>query len=322
MTARQRPLVVGASGLSGGALVAALLEDGADVWATVRSRSRGGTWERHRDAVHLAYADVLDLSSLLRVLRQASPTHVYYLAGAVSVAYTESVPITTYQTNVLGWAHMLEALRLWGEKPRVVWVGSGDQYGRSAVDHCPLREDAPFRPTTAYAASKCAQDAAAYQYFDQWGLPVVRARTFHVAGAGQAESYACASFAAQVARVEAGRHTSVRVGNLEAQRDYLDIRDAARAYVMLAERGRPGEAYNVCSGRTTSLEAILETLKGLATCPVPVEPDPSRMRPSPVPRVLGSHEKITAETGWVPRRSLDTTLHEMLEEARRSLAGA
>lgn len=309
-------LVIGASGISGSALVAELIASGMSVCATARYRSRGGMWETYRDRMRLIYADVLDLSSLIRALREASPRYVFYLAATVSVPFTNAVPISTYQTNVIGWVNMLEAIRLWQGDARVVWAGSGDQYGRSAIQHQPLTEDCPFKPTTGYAASKCAQDIIAYQYFDQWDLPIVRARTFHLAGPGQVESYAFASFAMQVARVEANQQEVIRHGNLDAARDYTDVRDVARAYQLLAESGSPGEAYNVCSGKAVRMADVLEGFRRLANCPIPTEQDPARMRPSEVPTVVGDNDKITLATGWTPQRSLADTLKDMLDYAR------
>jgi len=316
---RERAIVVGASGISGGALIAELIEAGTEVWATARYRSRGGHWEKYLDSAHLVHADVLDLRSLWGILTEANPSQIYYLAAIVSVPFSSQVPLVTYQTNVMGWVNMLEAVRMWNGTARILWSGSGDQYGWSANEHRPLREEAPFLPATAYAASKCAQDLIAYQYFRQWKLPILRTRTFYLAGPGQVESYACASFAHQVARVEAGEQDVIKHGNLDAERDYLDIRDVARAYRLLAEKGIPGEAYNVCSGRVIRMSDALETLRLKARCPIATESDPSRMRPSEVPCVLGSPEKLKAATGWAPKYSMDETLAEMLEYARQAV---
>lgn len=312
-----RVLVIGASGISGGALIGELVDTGLEVWATARYRSRGGPWEAQANKVRFEFADVNDLPSLVAILRQSNPRHIYYLAAIVSVPFTNKVPVATCQTNVVGWVNLLEAVRIWGGSlDKLVWSGSGDQYGRSALTHNPLKEDAPFLPPTAYSASKCAQDLFAYQYFDQWKLPIIRARTFYLTGPGQVESYACASFAHQVARVESGRQQVIRHGNLDAARDYLDIRDIAVAYRLLAEKGCAGEAYNICSGRAVKMSFVLDTLRGLAKKPIPTETDPTRMRPSEIPTVVGCPDKLVAATGWKPARNMETTLREMLNYAR------
>ncbi len=312
-------LVVGGTGLSGAAAVSAFCREGDDVWATGRYRSPRTIPEHEGKDIHWLLADVNDMSSLILALKASQPQEILYLAATVSIPYAISVPTSTVQTNVVGWVNMLEAIRAVGSEARIVLVGSGDQYGRTANDRSPLTEEAPFRPASAYAASKCAQDLLAAQYADQWDLPIIRARTFYIAGPGQVESYACASFAAQVARVEAGLQDSVRHGDLTARRDYVDIRDAAEAYRALLRHGLAGEAYNVCSGSAISMQHVLDTLVGLAQCPITLTPDPARMRPSIIPEILGSREKITALTGWSPQRPFEQTLSDMLESARRDV---
>lgn len=315
----ERALVIGASGISGGGMIAELLEAGIETWGTTRYRSFGGVWEQYISRIHNAYADVMDLSSLLHVLKESNPTQIYYMAAIASIPYASVVPLITYQTNVMGWVNMLEAVRFWNGNARILCPGSCAQYGLTAKTHVPLTEESPFLPQTAYAASKCALDAIAYQYWDQWKIPIVRTRTFYLAGPGQVESYACASFAAQVARAEAGRQEVIKHGNLEAERDYMDVRDASHAYRFLLERGRAGEAYNMCSGHGTKMSWVLDTLKGMAKRPIKTEVEQARMRPAEIPTIVGSPAKLQNETGWKPRYTMEKTLADMLDYARHQL---
>jgi GDP-4-dehydro-6-deoxy-D-mannose reductase len=184
----------------------------------------------------------------------------------------------------------------------------------------PIRESQPFRPASAYAVSKVAQEMLAYSYHARYGARVIRTRTFNMTGPGEPASLVCSALARQIAEAEAGKTEAVLcVGNLTPQRDFVDVRDAVRAYRLALERGQPGEVYNVCSGQAISIQACLDELGGLAEKGIRVEQDPTRMRPSDLPMSLGDCALLQQQTGWRPAIPLRQSLAELLEEWRRRM---
>jgi GDP-4-dehydro-6-deoxy-D-mannose reductase len=210
--------------------------------------------------------------------------------------------------------HLLEAVRAGGATPRILAVGSTDEYGLVRPDEVPLREDAPLRPVSPYAVSKVAQGYLALQYALSPGLHVVRTRTFHHTGPRRGEQFAESSFARQLAEIEAGlRPPSMEVGNLDVVRDFTDVRDVVRAYWMLLDRGASGEVYNVCSGRGVRLGELLERLIALSGRRVEVSVDAARLRPVDAPVLVGDPGRLRAATGWEPTIPLERTLADLLD---------
>ncbi len=205
--------------------------------------------------------------------------------------------------------------------PVVVVPCSAEAYGRVDPSRCPLTEEEPFRPVSPYAVSKAAQDLMAYQVHASRGLPVIRMRPFNHTGPGRPDRFVASSFARQLAEMEAGlRPPELHVGNLDAVRDFTDVRDVVRAYRLAADRCTPGEAYHVCSGRPVAVREILEILVSLSTVEPHVVVDPERMRPADIPELWGSAEKLHRATGWAPSIPLERTLGDLLEDWRRRLA--
>ena len=196
-----------------------------------------------------------------------------------------------------------------------------EAYGAVRPDELPIGEETPFRPTSPYGVSKVAQDVMALQYFQSHRLHLVRARSFNHIGPGQSDDFAASAFARQIAEIEAGRRPPVvRVGNLDSERDFTDVRDVVRAYWLLAQQGAPGEAYNVGSGVARPTRWLLETLLDLAQTPVSVETDPERMRPSDVPRSVCDNRKLVEATGWQPEIALRDSLCALLDDWRQTPA--
>ncbi len=202
-------------------------------------------------------------------------------------------------------------------------VGSADEYGPVPASDQPLVEATPLRPASPYAVSKVAQAALALLYGPAGGMRVVVTRTFPHTGPGRGETFAESSFARQIAEIEAGlREPVVEVGNLDAVRDFADVRDVVRAYALLLERGQAGEAYNVCSGRGRRIGDVLDTLLALTRARIEVRVDPSRLRPADVPVLVGDNAKLVAATGWQPRIPLDETLRDLLDDWRARVRAA
>jgi GDP-4-dehydro-6-deoxy-D-mannose reductase len=245
------------------------------------------------------------------------PDGIVHLAGQSSVHESWSNPAATLRTNVIGLLNVFEAVRKRRLEPRVLVVGSAEEYGAVDPDAPPLTEDAPLRPLSPYAVSKVAQGFLALQYALARDLPVIRTRTFPHTGPGRGEAFAESSFARQIAEVEAGRRRPVlAVGNLDAVRDFTDVRDVVRAYRALLDRGAAGEVYNVCSGRGRSIGDILRSLLEIAGTQVELQVDRERLRPSDLPSLVGDPRKVREATGWEPRIPLETTLRDLLDHWR------
>ena len=301
----KRALVTGSHGFAGTHLRRLL---GAQGWAVAglgRAPRDPGPGEGY------VAADLRDVEALGRAVTEAAPDVVFHLAGHLgrggAASHREAVDV-----NAAGTRALFEALAIRGRPVRVVVAGSSAQYGAAPADENPIDEDTPFRAAGAYGFSKVAAEGIALAYHGRDGIDVVAVRPFNHVGPGEPDLWVCSSFARAVAEIEAGAEPVMSVGNLEAVRDFCDVRDVARGYLALAERGRGGRAYNLCSGRGTRIRDVLERLVALSSRPIEVRPDPERMRPADVPLQVGSHERATRETGWAPEIPLEQSLKDLL----------
>jgi GDP-4-dehydro-6-deoxy-D-mannose reductase len=303
-----RALITGGNGFVGSHLSLTLRERGDT--AIVAGRAHEGSDVDFE-------LDLGDAENVRSAVDAAVPDVVFHLAAQAFVPESVRDPLATYDTNALGTARLYEALRrVTGNLPRVVVVSSAEVYGAREPSEYPLRENLALRPGTPYAASKAAAEAIALASWRTYGVPTIVARAFNHIGPGQDARFAVPAFAAQLAAVAAGGPRVMHVGNLTAYRDFLDVRDVARAYIALAERGEPGETYNVCSGRALTMQEVLRRLITIARVAVEVREDAARMRPSDVPLSYGDPAKLQAATGWAPRYALDRSLRDVYDEAR------
>ena len=257
---------------------------------------------------------------LTELITRKAPEAIFHLAAQANPQASLADPRGTWATNLGGALNLLEAVKASGVKARVVLVGSGVCYGNPAPEHMPVSENCPLRPNNPYAASKAAADLLGVQHFLAHGTDVVMARPFNHAGPRQASAYVLSALARQVAEVEAGRKPRVEVGNLDIVRDFTDVRDVVRGYRLLAEKGVPGEIYNLGTGRGTKLADALQTLASLSGRPVEVYVDPARVRPVDQPLLIADPAKLQAATGWAPRFSIEQTLADMLDDWRAAIA--
>jgi GDP-4-dehydro-6-deoxy-D-mannose reductase len=270
--------------------------------------------------IEIVQADLEDSSSVRQAVDRVRPDRIVHLAAQSSPQRSWEDPAGTLKTNLLGLLHLLEAARTLSLAPRLLVVGSAEEYGRVGPDQTPIREDAPLRPASPYAVSKVAQGFLALQYALSLDLPIVRTRTFHHTGPRRGEQFAESSFARQLAEIEAGRRAPrLEVGNLDAVRDFTDVRDVVRAYWALLDHGVPGEVYNVCSGRGVRLRDLLEELIALSGLKVEVRVDPDRLRPHDVPVLVGDPSRLRAATGWEARTPLSRTLRDLLDHWRERM---
>jgi GDP-4-dehydro-6-deoxy-D-mannose reductase len=313
-----RLLLTGAGGFVGGHLVEFLRAEHPEVEVHGVVLPHGGVPWRAAPGARLLEADLDDPAAAAAVVEEATPDRVIHLAGQSSVHQSWLDPGGTLRTNVLGIVHLLDAARRRGLRPAVLVVGSAEEYGPVGPEEMPIRETCPLRPSSPYAVSKVAQGALALLYGPAGGMRIVLTRTFHHTGPGRGEAFAESSFARQIAEIEAGRRAPVlKVGNLEAVRDFTDVRDVVRAYWLLLEKGEAGAAYNVCSGRGRRIRELLDLLLSASRARVEVQVEPERLRPADVPAQVGDPSRLRAATGWEPRIALERTLADLLEDWRQ-----
>ncbi len=262
--------------------------------------------------------DLLDRAGVESLLRQVSPQWVFHLAALSSPAASWDDPGGTIATNATLEANLLEALIRLNPMPRLLAIGSGDEYGRPTGRVRRLDEDTPLRPITPYGVSKVTQDLLALQYHLSHQLPVVRVRPFNHAGPRQAPHFAIASFAQQIARIELGTQPpTLKVGNLDARRDFTDVRDIARAYLLAIEEGKPGEVYNIGSGTAPRLRDVLTALLTMTRARIGLEVDESRKRAAEAEVYVCDARRFRRLTGWRPQIPLERTLRDTLAYWRR-----
>jgi GDP-4-dehydro-6-deoxy-D-mannose reductase len=290
------------------------LQHNAEVFGSIRWRSKTDSIDHLRSKITLVESDLRDLSSVRALLEATNPTHVIHLAAQSFVQASWRSPAETLSTNILAQVNLLEGLRGLKMSPRFLVVGSSEEYGLVEEDELPIKETNPLRPLSPYAVSKVGQDLMGYQYWKSYGLPIVRSRAFNHEGPRRGDVFVTSNFARQVAEIEAGlRDPVVYVGDLAPRRDYSDVRDIVRGYWALVERGEPGEVYNLCSGRAWTIRQVLDLLLEQARVKsIRVETDPARLRPSDVPVLEGDPSKIEKATGWKVEIPFERTLKDLL----------
>lgn len=265
--------------------------------------------------------DIRQAGAMSRCLKKVKPDRIFHLAGLSHSGSSWKEPAEFYKTNVLGQLNLLEGLRNLKKLPRVHLALSSEEYGPLAAPCLPCMESQPLNPISPYGVSKAAQDMMGYQYFKNYGVPVVRTRAFIHVGPGQKDCFVVSNFARQIARIEAGlQPAEIRVGNLAAIRDFTDARDVVRAYWLALEKGRPGDVYNVCSGRPRSIRSVLDGLLKLSRAKVRIVPDKARIRPSDIACSYGSAAKLRKQSGWAPRICFEDTLVDILNSWRKQFA--
>ena len=318
-----RVLITGITGFAGSHLADFLLAEQPEVeiHGLCRWRSRRENIAHLGERIHLIEGDLRDEASLRRVMAEVRPEVIFHLAAQSFVPTSWRAPTETLTTNIAGQSNLFEAVRAEGIDPVIQIAGSSEEYGLVLPDEVPIRESNPLRPLSPYAVSKVAQDMLAYQYFRSYGMKTVRTRGFNHTGPRRGDVFVSSNFAKQIASIEAGlQEPVIRVGNLDAERDFTDVRDMVRAYWLAVTKATPGEVYNLGSGRKITIRALLDLLLSMSEAEVTVEIDPDRLRPSDVEVLLADSSKFRRETGWEPIIPLETTLSDLLDFWRRRVA--
>lgn len=316
MDSHKIALITGGSGFAGSHL-ARLVSDQVDVdlWTCDRSPAQAGS-PTLATGRHMT-VDLLDEPQVEHLIRAVRPTHIYHLAGQAFVGASWAEPWKTLEANVRAQLNLMEAVRAAGLSTRFLVVGSMEVYGRVPPHRLPVSEDYGLQPDNPYGTSKATQEMLARQYGRAYGLPVVCVRPFNHIGPGQSTNFVAPAFAAQIAAIEAGLQPPVmKVGNLTARRDFTDVRDMVRAYAAVLEAGEPDEVYNIGSGRSFSMQYLLDTLLAMSSISISVEADPSRFRHMDSPDIMADTRRLHERTGWQPEIPLDQTLRDVLADAR------
>lgn len=317
-----RVLITGVTGFAGSHLADYILahHPQVEVFGLVRWRSRRENILHLQDKINLYEADLKDITSLKKCLSEIKPERIFHLAAQSFVPTSWKCPAETFTINAIGQINLFEAVLDLKLSPKIQVAGSSEEYGMVYDDEIPMKETNPLRPLSPYAVSKVSQDLLGWQYFKSYGLRTVRTRGFNHTGPRRGEVFICSNFAKQIAEIEKGQRDEViYVGNLEAKRDFTDVRDIVRGYWLSLEKGEEGEVYNIGSGKNYSMKEVLDMLLSLSRVNVRVEIDPERLRPSDVPILLSDSSKFVSISGWEPQIPFKQSLEDLLDYWREKV---
>lgn len=309
----KKALITGITGFAGSHLAELLLKEGFEVYGTIRPRSKTDNIVDLKDNLKLCDADVLDSHSLSSLVVKIRPDYIFHLAAQSFVQTSWASPSTTMEMNVVGTVHLFEAVRRAEIDPVVQIACSSEEYGLVYPNEIPIKEDNPLRPQSPYAVSKVAMDYLGYQYHQSYQTKIIRTRAFNHTGPRRGEVFVTSSFAKQIAEIEKGKKEPViDVGNLETKRDWTDVRDVVRGYLLSVQKCKPGEVYNICSEKAVRVGDMLDLLLKMSKIKVKIKEDPARLRPSDVPVLLGDCSKFKKATGWKPEIPFEKTMEDLL----------
>ncbi|UCF04295.1 MAG: GDP-mannose 4,6-dehydratase [bacterium] len=314
-----RVLITGITGFAGSHLAdLCLTKKDVDLYGIIRWRSRTENIEHIWDKLKLLECDLRDATSTRDVIEEIKPDYIFHLAAQSFVPTSWKAPSESLTTNVIGQLNVFEAIRKIDLKCRIQIACSSEEYGWVNSFEIPIKETNPLRPLSPYGVSKVGQDMLGYQYFMSYGMDIVRTRGFNHTGPRRGPVFVCSDFAKQLVEIEEGlRPPVIEVGNLDAKRDFTDVRDIVKAYWLSLEKGKAGAVYNVCSGTSYSIREVLDMLIELCGLDIEVRTDPDRMRPSDVPVLEGDNSVFSNDTGWKPEIPFEDTLKDLLEFWRK-----
>ena len=310
-----RVLITGITGFAGSHLAEYCLARGdIELFGTARWRSRMDNIAQIADDVTLVDCDLKDAVAVRHCLSDVRPDYIFHLAAQSFVPTSWKAPTETVCTNMVGEINLFEAMRELGLlETRIQLAGSSEEYGMVYEDEIPIKETNPLRPLSPYGVSKVGQDLLGYQYNKSYGLKTVRTRAFNHTGPRRGDVFVSSNFSRQIATIEKGKvEPVIKVGNLEARRDFTDVRDMVKAYWLALEKGEPGDVYNLGSGKDVTIKQMLDILLTFTKADITVEQDPERMRPSDVEILLADMTKFYELTGWKPEIPLEKTLEDLL----------
>ncbi len=314
----KKALIIGAGGFVGSYLIDCLHDEfHMDVYATKLK----GTELSHPSA-QVYDLDILSKEDLVELLYNIRPDYIFHLAAQSSVSVAWKNPMMTIDVNIKGSVNVMDAVRELYYKPRILVIGSGEEYGHIKEGETPISEETILRPGNIYAATKACQNMIGSIYAKAYDMEMMLVRAFNHVGPGQAPLFVVSDFCKQTAEIEKGmKEPVIHVGNLSARRDFTDVRDVVRAYALLVMKGTAGETYNVGSGNAMAIQDILDMIVGMSSADIAVEIDKNKIRPVDVPVIEADITKINRETGWKPVISIEQTIRETLDYWRTKIGG-
>lgn len=319
----KKVLITGITGMVGSHLAEYLLAEQKDceVYGVKRWRSSLDNIAAIKDKITTFDVDLMDLSGCITLVQSVKPDYIFHLAANSYVPDSWTNPHKVLHDNVGMQLNIFEAVRMAKLDPVIQIAGSSEEYGKVFPDEVPIKEANPFRPMSTYAVSKVTQDLLGYQYFQSYGMKVIRTRAFNHEGPRRGEFFVTSSFAKQVAEIEAGlKEPMLFVGNLDSRRDWTDVRDIVRAYWLAVNHCNPGEDYVIGSGVSRTVREMLDYLLTKTKVKIEVRVDPKRFRPSDVTALQGDSSKFRKLTGWEPKISFEQMMTDLLDYWRERLS--
>jgi len=314
---KMKVLITGINGFVGSHLAEYILNNKlGEVAGTIRGKTVNlNNVQGIRSKIQLVECNITDSYAVKKTIDEIDPDYVFHLAAQAFVPSSWRSPVETMTTNIIGSLNLFEALRGSKSNPVIQIAGSSEEYGLVKPEEIPIKESNPLRPLSPYGVSKVGMDMLGFQYFHSYGMKIVRTRAFNHSGPRRGEMYVDSDWSKQVAEIEnEKKQPAIYVGNLNAKRDFTDVRDIVKAYYLAVTKGKVGEAYNICSGKTYSMKEVLDKILALSRSKkkIEIKQDPKRLRPSDVELLLGDSTKFREATGWKPEIPYDKTLEDML----------
>ncbi len=310
-----KALIIGGAGFVGNYLIDHLYKCG---WSVIATKMPNQIIDYM--GIDICNLNILNKDNIINLLEETRPQYIFHLAAQSSVALSWENPHLTIDVNIQGSVNVLESLRHLSYKPRILLIGSGEEYGSINMSEIPLVESTPQRPSNIYAATKCFQNMIGKIYTDSYNLEIMMVRAFNHIGPMQSPSFVVSDFCKQVSEIEKGmKEPTIKVGNLNVKRDFTDVRDVVRAYFLLIQNGKKGESYNVGSGKAIEINTILQRILSLSTCTISIYKDEKKIRPSDTPIIEANITKLQECTGWSASIPLDQTISDTLNYWRNNI---
>ncbi len=313
----KKALITGVSGFVGSHLSEYLLSQGIEIIGITHPKFKSDNLKTFIHKIDIRTCNIMDKRNLKKTIENEQFDYVFHLAAFSSPTQSVKDPQETIENNVICQLNLLEILSKMKTSAKILIIGSSEEYGDVENKYIPVNEEAPLNPATPYAVSKITQDFLGLQYFLHQNLKIVRVRPFNHIGPRHSTAFVIPAFASQIAQIEKVGKGQLKVGNLDAWRDFTDVRDICRAYLLALDKGKLGDVYNIGSGNVYKIADILEKLISFSSAKIKVVQEESLMRENDTKKVVCDFSKFKNDTGWQPKISIDTTLFDTIEYERK-----